>query len=130
MLQPRNKVETNFSMSSMTDIIFLLLIFFVITSTLVSPNALKLNLPKSSNQVKSVTPQIAISIDENINYYVGTNRVNFSSIENILSKELDGEEKPTIKLHADNKVPIEYVVKIMNLAKKHKYRLLLATSAE
>ena len=130
-LKPRNKISTTFSMSGMTDIIFLLLIFFMVTSTLVNPNALKLLLPQSSNQT-SASPVISVSITSDINYYVGKDRVKFSEMENVLKEEFNrrGVKEPTISINADKRVPIEHIVKVMNIANKNEWKLILATTAE
>lgn len=94
-LKTRNKVNPNFSMSSMTDIVFLLLIFFMVTSTLIAPNALKLLLPKSKNQTaaKAIT---TVSIDKKFNFFIEMTPVPFSQLENRLRKRLAREEEPTI----------------------------------
>jgi len=130
-LKPRNKINTSFSMAGMTDIIFLLLIFFMVTSTLVNPNALKLLLPQSSNQT-AASPVISVSITSDINYYVGRNQVKFSEMENVLKKEFRERnvKEPTISLNADKRVPIEHIVKVMNIANKNEWKLILATTAE
>jgi len=130
-LKPRNKISTTFSMSGMTDIIFLLLIFFMVTSTLVNPNALKLLLPQSSNQT-SASPVISVSITSDINYYVGKDRVKFSEMENVLKEEFNrrGVKEPTISINADKRVPIEHIVKVMNIANRNEWKLILATTAE
>jgi biopolymer transport protein ExbD len=130
-LKPRNKINTTFSMAGMTDIIFLLLIFFMVTSTLVNPNALKLLLPQSSNQT-AASPVISVSITSDINYYVGRNQVKFSEMENVLKKEFSERDvkEPTISLNADKRVPIEHIVKVMNIANKNEWKLILATTAE
>ena len=113
----------------MTDIVFLLLIFFMVTSTLISPNALKLLLPKSSNQT-AAKPITTVSIDKNYNFYLETTPVPFSQLEHKLQRKLSGEEEPTISLHVDKSVPMEQVVKVMNIAKDNKYKLILATRAK
>ncbi len=120
-------------MSSMTDIVFLLLIFFMVTSTLVAPNAIKLLLPQSNNQTKA-TPITTISIKDTGGeylYYVGTtdsrSNIPFSQIEGRLRTMLEDEEDPTVSLHVDKSVPIEEVVKIMNIARNNEYKLILAT---
>ncbi len=128
-LKSRNKVSASFSMSSMTDIVFLLLIFFMVTSTLISPNALKLLLPKSSNQT-AAKPITSVSIDKNFNFYIETTPVPFSQLERKLQRKLAKEEEPTISLHVDKSVPMEQVVKVMNIAKDNKYKLILATRAK
>ena len=126
-LKRHSKVESSFQMSSMTDIVFLLLIFFMVTSTLVSPNALKLLLPRSNSQT-AAKPITTVSITHDLEYYVEQTPVPFSTLEPYLQKRLAGEEDPTISLHADKSVPIEEVVKVMNIAKDNRFKLILATS--
>ncbi len=128
-IQPRNKVSIAFSMSGMTDIVFLLLIFFMLTSTIIVDNALKLSLPQSTNQVEE-TPIIKVSITENLEFYVDDDMVNFDQLEPILQKRLNFRIEPTISLLADRSVPLEQVVKVMNIAKNNKYKLILATTPE
>ncbi|MDG1283372.1 MAG: biopolymer transporter ExbD [Flavobacteriales bacterium] len=127
-LRSRNKVSANFNMSSMTDIVFLLLIFFMLTSTLVSPNALKLLLPNS--KAKTLEKQtISISITKDIEYYVNENQVSLNSLEQELSILLDKEKEPGIILHTDKTVAIEHVVKVMDIAYRNKYKIVLATKS-
>ncbi|MBL7967542.1 MAG: biopolymer transporter ExbD [Prolixibacteraceae bacterium] len=132
-LKRRNKVEVSFSMASMTDIVFLLLLFFMITSTMVAPNALKLLLPQSNNQTvaKAIT---AISITSDLKFYVNENgdqkRVAFSEIEPFIQRMIKLDDETYIALHADKTVPIEHVVKIMNIAKRNNVKMILATAPE
>ena len=133
-LKRRNKVNAAFSMSSMTDIVFLLLIFFMVSSTLIAPNALKLLLPQSSNQT-SAKPITTISITKELRYYVNDNgrirNVTFGDIEPFLQQRFGNDNSDIyISLHADKTVPIEEVVKIMNIARKNKYKMILATAPE
>ena len=128
-LKTRNKVSAAFNMSSMTDIVFLLLIFFMITSTLISPNALDLVLPKSNGQ-STETPTTSVSITSDLTFAVEREIVDYNNLEQILQQKLAGKEKPTISLHADKDVPVEYVVKVMNIAKNNRYRVILATSSK
>ena len=125
-LRNRNKVSPNFNMSSMTDIVFLLLIFFMLTSTLVSPNALKLLLP--SSKAKTLEKQtISISITPEIDFYINENKVNENSIEQELKLLIGNEVEPAIILHTDKTVDIEHVVKVMDIAYRNKYKIVLAT---
>ncbi len=132
-LKKRNKINAQFSMSSMTDLVFLLLIFFMLSSTLVAPNALKLLLPQSNNQTaaKAVT---TVSITKDLQYYINDEgllkRVAFQEIEPYLRQKFGGNPETYISLHADRTVPIEYVVKVMNIARKNEFKLILATSPE
>jgi len=132
-LKRRNKVELSYSMASMSDIVFLLLLFFMITSTQVAPNALKLLLPQSDNQTvaKAIT---TISITADLQFYINQDgslkRVAFSEIEPFLQKVIKNNEETYIALHADKSVPIEQVVNVMNIAKRHQIKMILATSPE
>ena len=126
-LKSRSKVSLSFSMSGMTDIVFLLLIFFLITSTLIHPNALKLLLPQSSHQT-SAKPTTTISITKDFKFYIENQRVDFYDLERLLQERFKAVEDPTISLHVDKSVPVEQVVKVMNIAKDNRYKLILATS--
>ena len=125
-LRSKNKVSPNFNMSSMTDIVFLLLIFFMLTSTLVSPNALKLLLPNSN--AKTLEKQtISISITAEIDYYLNNKKIKETLIENELKSLIKNDMQPAIILHTDKNVPIKHVVKIMDIAYRNKYKIVLAT---
>lgn len=133
-LKRRNKVDAAFSMSSMTDIVFLLLIFFMVTSTLVAPNALKLLLPQSNNQT-AAKPITTISITKDLKYYINDEgrlrRVEFREIEPFLQNRYGmGNDDIYISLHAEKSVPWDEVVKIMNIARKNKYKMIAATAPE
>ena len=121
-------------MSSMTDIVFLLLIFFMVTSTLIAPNALKLLLPQSNNQTsaKAIT---TVSITKDLKYWINDDgqlkRVAFAEIEPFLQNKYGvGNDDIFISLHADQSVPWNEVVKIMNIARRNKYKMIAATSPE
>lgn len=116
-------------MSSMTDIVFLLLIFFMITSTLVNPNAIKLLLPQSQTQTVA-KPLTTISITRDLQYFVGTTKVPYDLIESTLQKKLGKEPDIYISLHVDENVPMREVVKVMNIAKRNEYKMILATRAK
>ncbi len=133
-LKRRNKINAAFSMSSMTDIVFLLLIFFMVTSTLVAPNALKLLLPQSNNQT-AAKPITTISVTKDLKYYINDEgdmkRLEFREIEPFLQNRYGvGNDEIYISLHAEKSVPWDEVVKIMNIARKNKYKLIAATAPE
>ena len=107
------------------DIVFLLLISLYY-STLVSPNALKLLLPNS--KAKTLEKQtISISINKDIHFYINENRVDESNLEQEIIKIVKEEKDPAIILHADKSVDIEHVVKVMDIAYRNKYKIVLAT---
>ena len=128
-LRGRNKVSPNFNMSSMTDIVFLLLIFFMLTSTIVTTNALDLLLPSAKGKTSN-NQHIAVSIDENLNYYIDRTPVKEGEIESKLSKLLAGEQEPAIIIRAEKSVPINNVVKVLDIARRNKYKAVLATQPD
>lgn len=122
-------------MSSMTDLVFLLLIFFLITSTLINPNALKLLLPKSTGQV-SAKASVSVSIkdwhDDTYTYHINGEKtpVKFEDVEDELVGLLQSEEDPTFSIYADETVPVREIVGVMNIAKRNHYKVILATQPE
>jgi len=130
-LKRKTKTNPHFSMVSMADIIFLLLIFFMITSTVVVPNAIKINLPQAQRQT-AAKPLSRVSIDKNLNYYVayGTQRerrVSFDDIIPFLQARFEQDSEMYVALYADESVPYREVVKVMHIAYMHKFNMLLMT---
>lgn len=124
-LRGRNKVSAEFSMSSMTDIVFLLLVFFLLTSPAITPDALDLILPKANGKTTNVQ-KASVSITKDGAYYVDKERVSEYSIEGELKKVLAGQDEPTIILRAEEGVPIEDAVFVMDIANKNKFKVVLA----
>ena len=134
-LKRSTKADPNISMSSMTDIVFLLLIFFLVTSTLINPNALKLLLPKSTGQVNAKA-SVSVSIkdwgNETYTYHVNGAKdpIPYEEVEMELIGLLSQEEDPTFSIFSDQSVPVGEVVQMMNIAKRNHYKVILATQAE
>ncbi|HKK39564.1 MAG TPA: biopolymer transporter ExbD [Cryomorphaceae bacterium] len=128
-LRSRNKVDPSFSMSSMTDLVFLLLIFFIILSTLVSPYALPVDLPVSKNRAKD-KQTIALRIDQDLIYSVDNQIIDPFTLESTLAGELQGAEKPGIILHVDQSVPTGKTVEVLDIAKRNQWKIVLATKPE
>jgi biopolymer transport protein ExbD len=126
-LSARNKVSVNFSSVGMTDVVFNLLIFFMLTSTLVHPTALKLLLPKGTSQT-SAKPQTSVSITSDLKFYVEQQQIRFEDLEAILKQKLGNKPETFIALHADKSVPFENVVKVLNIAQANNYKLIIATA--
>ncbi|SFC83625.1 ExbD/TolR family protein [Algibacter pectinivorans] len=121
----RNKVTPEFNMSSMTDIVFLLLIFFMIASTLVTTNAIDILLPKASGKTEN-KKSVAVSIKKDLTYYIDQKRVGESVLENELLAALSAQDQPTIVLRAEESVPVKNVVKVMDIANRNKFKVVLA----
>jgi biopolymer transport protein ExbD len=124
-LRGRNKVTPEFNMSSMTDIVFLLLIFFMLASTLVTTNAIDILLPTASGKTEN-KKSVAVSIKEDLTYYIDQKRVGESMLESELIAALSKEDKPTLVLRAEKSVPVEHVVKVMDIANRNKFKVILA----
>lgn len=128
-----SKVDKSFSNAAMSDLMFLLLIFMIVATTLINPFALKLELPKSNNQLKdkAVTTVSIKQEGSRYVYAVEDDKVaNLAEVERVLRERLEGQDKPTVSLHCDKKVAVDEVVKVMNIAKDNNYKLILATQAK
>jgi len=123
----KNKVSVNFSSAGMSDIVFLLLLFFMLTSTLVQPTAIKLLLPKGTTQT-SARPLTTVSITKDLQYYIEDQPIAFENLEAALQSKVGDNPEIYISLHSDRSVPVEYVVNVMNIAAKNQYKLILATT--
>ena len=115
----RNKISLSFSTVGMTDVVFNLLIFFMLTSTLVHPTALKLLLPKGSSQT-SAKPQTTVSVTGDLQYFVEKQPVTIDELESVLKQKLGGNPDTYISLHADKTVPFDNVVQVLNIAQRNK----------
>jgi len=129
------KVLSETAMSSMTDLVFLLLIFFLVTSTLVNPNALKLLLPKSTGQV-SAKATVSVSIkdwgNDRYTYHLNGDEtpVQYTDLEDGIVELLQSDEDPTFSIYSDETVPVREIVAVMNIAKRNHYKVILATQPE
>ena len=131
-LKRRTKVNESFSMASMTDVIFLLLIFFMVTSTVVIPNAIKVTLPQAQKQT-AAKPLTRVTIDANLNYYVAFSKdrerqVTFDEITPFLQECAAKEPEMFVALYADETVPYKEILRILNIANENKFKMVLATS--
>lgn len=124
-LKSKYKVEPTFSMSSMTDIIFLLLIFFMLTSSFITPSGLRVNLPSSKSST-IVLQKVTVTVTKDLKYYVNDKPTRRSNFENTLRRELDGEEGIVV-LHIDKSVPTEHLVRVAGIAKSLKATVSIAT---
>jgi len=124
-LQAKNKVDAAFSMSSMTDIIFLLLIFFMLTSSFITPSGLPVNLP-SSETSDIVMQEVTVSVTKDLRYSVNDKVVGRDQIKAELTTLLEGK-KGQVVLHIDKEVPVEYLVEIGGIAAGLEANVSIAT---
>ncbi len=123
----RNKVSTEFNMSSMTDIVFLLLIFFMLTSTMVTTNALDIVLPKAKGKTDS-NKSTSVSIDKDLNFFIDKDKVNEADLEKQLLALFANSESKAIVLRAEKSVPHEKVVKVMEIAYRNQIKMVIAVN--
>ncbi|MCA1966476.1 MAG: biopolymer transporter ExbD [Flavobacterium sp.] len=123
----RNKVSTEFNMSSMTDIVFLLLIFFMLTSTMVTTNALDIVLPKAKGKTDS-NKSTSVSIDKDLNFFIDKDEVNEADLEKQLLALFANSENKAIVLRAEKSVPHEKVVKVMEIAYRNQIKMVIAVN--
>lgn len=124
-LRGRNKVSPEFNMSSMTDIVFLLLIFFMLTSTMVTTNALDLVLPKAKGKTDS-NKSISVSINKDLKFYIDKTEVEENSLEAQLLAALSNDKEKPVILRAEEGVPIEKAVYVMDIANRNQLKIVLA----
>jgi biopolymer transport protein ExbD len=121
----RNKVSPEFNMSSMTDIVFLLLIFFMLTSTMVTTNALDLVLPKAKGKTDS-NKSISVSINKDLKFFIDKTPVGESEIESKLLAMYGSDREKTLILRAEEGVPIEKAVNVLDIANRNQIKVVLA----
>jgi biopolymer transport protein ExbD len=131
-LKKRNKVEATFAMSSMTDLIFLLLLFFVMASTMSSPNDIKINLPQAKAKTNTKQVVAKVSIDELGNYFVALGKekpiaIEPEDLEPYLASVQQQDSTAYIALHADEDIAYKEVVRVLDIANQHHMKLVVAT---
>ncbi|MCE7054565.1 biopolymer transporter ExbD [Algoriphagus sp. AGSA1] len=124
-LQTKNKVNAAFSMSSMTDIIFLLLIFFMLTSSFITPSGLPVNLP-SSETSDIIMQEVTVTVTKDLKYSVNDKIVPREQIKTELTSLLR-DKKGQVVLHIDKEVPVEYLVEIGGIAAGLEANVSIAT---
>lgn len=121
----RNKVTPEFNMSSMTDIVFLLLIFFMITSTMVTTNALDLVLPKAKGKTDS-NKNIQVSINKELEVFIDKDQVPEEELEARLLSLMGDDRSKSVVLRAEEGVPIEKAVYVLDIANRNQIKVVLA----
>ena len=127
-LKPKNRVEAGFSMSGMTDVIFLLLLFFILTNSFVTPSGLLVNLP-ASKSADIVMQKVSVTITKDLKYFVNDKKVSASQLEATLRSSLV-EKKGVVVLHCDEGVPVKHLVKVAGIATAMEARVSIATKPE
>ena len=132
-IKSRNKVEPTFNSSSMSDLVFLLLIFFMLTSTLVAPNAIKLMLP-SSNSKTMAKQTVTVYVNDQFQYFVDETIADETQLTDLINANIGNDTQATVVLRSDKSVPVQYVVSVIdavneiNNATGNNHKVILATS--
>ncbi len=123
------RMHAEVSTSSLNDIMFMLLLFFLILSTMVNPSVIKLTLPKSSSSEQTVAKKmISLSVDKNLNYAVDDLPVAYPDLESVLAQKIANTIDPTIVLRVDNLLTIQDVVDVIDIGTRLKAKMILATA--
>ncbi len=124
-LQSQNRIDASFSMASMTDLIFLLLVFFMLTSSFVTPSGLPVNLPSSVASTIEVQ-KVSVTVTKDLQYFVNDKKVSKNTLESELKRNLTGSAGVVV-LHIDKSVPTEELVYVAGIATSLKARVSIAT---
>ena len=127
-LRTKHKIDTQFSMSSMTDIVFLLLIFFMLTVASVTPQSLLVDLPLSSN-TDVVLPQVNIIITADLQYYVDDQKTTREQMEDVLQQKLN-TDRCFVLLQVDKSVPVEHMIYVTDIATSLHAKVAVATQPD
>lgn len=128
-LRGRNKIDPSFNMSSMTDIVFLLLIFFMLTSTLVTVSAIDVLLPKAGGKTEN-SKSVAVTITDKSSFYIGKTKVSSANLEREILAEVGADKKKTVVIRGDQNVPYKNVMKVIDIANKNKLKMILAVKGK
>ena len=128
-LRGRNKVDPSFNMSSMTDIVFLLLIFFMLTSTLVTVSAIDVLLPKAGGKTEN-SKSVAVTITDKSSFYINKTKVSASNLEREILTKVGVDKNKTVIIRGDQNVPYKNVMKVIDIANKNKLKMILAVKGK
>ena len=129
-LRGRNKITPEFNMSSMTDVVFLLLIFFMIASTLAKQlDTIEVKLPQAKGKTEN-RRSIAVTIDQSNRFFIDDKQVRKADLKRQLLAALAAQEEKVIVLRAQKSVPIDEVVYVMNIANQNAVKVVLAVDAQ
>jgi biopolymer transport protein ExbD len=128
-LRSKNKFRAEVSTSSLSDIMFFLMLFFLITSTMISPSVIKLTLPSSKYHQTVRKTEISISITNTRQYYINNQQVSFENLETELAHRVPDPEKVTVVIRCDKDVPVQDLINVLQIGNKLKIKMILATKA-
>lgn len=134
-LRRKKNITAEVATGSMNDIMFFLMLFFLIMSTLLNPSVIKLSLPSSSHSQAMHNKEVSVSITNDLKYYVNNTQVAFGNLEPELKKELKSDINSTIVVRCDKQLPVQNIVDVVDVVNKinqegnTKYKVILATKS-
>jgi biopolymer transport protein ExbD len=129
-LQSKNKPSAEIFTSAMNDIMFFLMLFFIIVSTLLNPNVIKLNLPSAKNTQSIHKKEILLSVNKELQYFVNNQQVPFDKLESVLSNETTKDKDAFVVLRCDNTLAIQQLVNVLEIGNRLNVKMILATKKE
>ncbi len=128
-LRSKNKFRAEINSSSLSDIMFFLMLFFLITSTMISPSVIKLTLPSSKYHQTVRKTEVSISITKNNEYYINNDKVTLEALEHELTRRVKDPDKVTVVIRCDKEVPVQELINVLQIGNKLKIKMILATKA-
>ncbi|MDP4208504.1 MAG: biopolymer transporter ExbD [Bacteroidota bacterium] len=128
-LRNKNKFRAEVSTSSFSDIMFFLMLFFLIISTMINPSVIKLTLPKAQHNQTVRKTEISVSITKDLKYYVNNKEVTLETLKDALSLEITKVKEPTIVIRCDNSIPVQDLIDVMQIGNELKIKMILATKS-
>jgi len=129
-LQSKNKHHAEIFTSAMNDIMFFLMLFFIIVSTLLNPNVVKLNLPGAKNSQSLHKKEILLSVNKDLQYFVNNKQVTFEQLPLALNKEISKDREAFVVLRCDNTLTVQQLVNVLEIGNKLNVKMILATKKE
>jgi Biopolymer transport protein len=128
-LRNKNNFRAEVSTSSFSDIMFFLMLFFLIISTMINPSVIKLTLPKAQHNQTVRKTEISVSITKDLKYYVNNKEVTLETLKDALSLEITKVKEPTIVIRCDNSIPVQDLIDVMQIGNELKIKMILATKS-
>lgn len=126
-LRRRHRVQPEVATASLNDIMFFLMLFFLICSTLVNPNVIKLLLPKASTEKTLNKQPLTVSVSADLHYYINNREVAYANLQQELANAIAGTTEPTAVLRVDKAVTVQDLVSLLDIGNKLKIKMILAT---
>ncbi len=129
-LRQKNKAGAEIFTSAMNDIMFFLMLFFIIVSTLLNPNVIKLSLPSAKNTQSLHKKEILLSVNKDLQYFVNNQQVPFEQLQSVLSVEASKDKEAFVVLRCDKTLAVQQLVNVLEIGNKLNVKMILATQKQ